>query len=170
MTVAANTFFQKVPHPTDQAVNLLQDNIKRAFAAIGELLSGYVKTEDAVISNPTPSNLAVTATAAANTSATATLPAVPGKYHYITGIVLMRAATAALAGTATLVHTSTNLPGSPAWTVGNAMVAGGTQLDLNFRPGTPLRSSAAGVATTITMPAAGAAVLNRIVVTYYTAP
>jgi hypothetical protein len=114
-----------------------------------------------------PSNLAITAVGAANAAVTATLPGVTGLFHYITNITLMRAATAALAGSAVLTHTTSNLPGSLAWSVGNAMVAGGTQIDLNLSPVTPLRSSAAGTATTITMPAPGAAVLNRINVTYY---
>lgn len=115
-----------------------------------------------------PSTLHITATAAANTIATATLPApAAGLFHYITNIHLMRNATAALAGTATLIHTSTNLPGSPAWSVGNAMVAGGTQLDLDYSPTTPLKSLLAATATTIVMPAAGLAVLNRINVSYY---
>lgn len=74
-----------------------------------------------------PTTSFVTATAAANTLATATLPAAGvGMFHYITSIMLMRSATAVLAGTATIIHTSTNLPGSPAWSVGNAMAAGGT--------------------------------------------
>lgn len=115
-----------------------------------------------------PSNLHITATAAANAIATATLPAAGvGMFHYITNINLMRNATAALAGTATLIHTSTNLPGSPAWSVGNAMIAGGTQIDLDYTPVTPLKSLVANTATTIVMPAAGAAVLNRINVSYY---
>lgn len=115
-----------------------------------------------------PSTLHVTVTAAANTIATATLPAPGvGLFHYITNINLMRNATAALAGTATLIHTSTNLPGTPAWSVGNAMIAGGTQLDLDYRPTTPLKSLVANTATTVVMPAAGAAVLNRINVSYY---
>lgn len=115
-----------------------------------------------------PSTLHVTATAAANTQVTASLPAAgAGLYHYITNINLMRNATAALVGTATLIHTTTNLPGSPAWSVGNAMAIGGTQLDLDYTPTTPLKSLAANTASTVVMPAAGAAVLNRINVTYY---
>lgn len=121
-----------------------------------------------IYARPYPSLLHVTATAAANTITTATLPAAgAGLFHYITNINLMRNATAALAGSATLIHTTTNLPGSPAWSVGNAMNAGGTQLDLNYSPTTPLKSLVANTATTIVMPAAGAAVLNRINVTYY---
>lgn len=114
-----------------------------------------------------PSNLHVTATAAANTNAVATLPLVAGMFHYITNINIVRNATAALAGTATLIHTSTNLPGSPAWSVGNAMAAGGTQEDVNYSPTTPLKSSVAGTNTTITAVAGGAAVLGRVNVSYY---
>lgn len=115
-----------------------------------------------------PSTLHVTATAAADTAATASLAAAgAGLFHYITNINLTRNATAALAGTATLIHTSTNLPGTPAWSVGNAMAAGGTQIDLNYTPATPLKSSVANTATTIVMAAGGAAVLNRVNVSYY---
>ena len=119
-------------------------------------------------SRPTPSTLHVTATAAANTAATLTLPAAGvGLFHYITYMDMMRNATAALAGSATLIHTTTNLPGSPAWSVGNAMAAGGTQRDLEYIPVAPLKSSIANTATTFVMPAAGLAVLNRINVSYY---
>lgn len=115
-----------------------------------------------------PSNLHITATGAANATATATLPAAGvGMFHYITHIHLMRNATAAVAGTATLIHTSTNLPGNTAWSVGNAMAAGGTQEDLNYSPTTPLKSSVANTNTTIVMAAGGAGVLNRINVSYY---
>lgn len=115
-----------------------------------------------------PSNLHVTATAAANTAATATLPAAGvGMFHYITNIHLCRNATAALAGTATLIHTSTNLPGTPAWSVGNAMAAGGTQIDLDYKPTTPLKSLLANTNTTVVMQAPGLAVLNRANVSYY---
>jgi hypothetical protein len=115
-----------------------------------------------------PANLHVTVTAAANTGATITLPAAgAGLFHYITSIELTRNATAALAGTATLVVTSTNLPGNPAWSFGNAMVAGGTQRDLEYRGNNPLKSLVANTNTTIVMPAAGAAVLWRGNCSYY---
>lgn len=121
-----------------------------------------------VYTRPIPSTLWVTVTAAANTAATATLPAAgAGMFHYITSINITRNATAALAGTATIIHTSTNLPGSPAWSVGNAMAAGGTQIDLNFQPASPLKSSVANTNTTIVAAAGGVAVLNRVNVSYY---
>ena len=116
-----------------------------------------------------PTTLAVTATAAANTAATATLNAVAGQFHYITGIEIMRTATALLAGTATLVVTTTNLPGSLAWSTGNAMAAGGSAKDVTLVFDNPLKSSVVNTATTIVMPAPGAAVLWRANVYYYTA-
>jgi hypothetical protein len=114
-----------------------------------------------------PTTLVQSVTAAANTGYTVTLPAVTGLFHYITRISQVRNATAALAGTATLVTTTTNLPGTLAWSVGNAMVAGGTQLDIDEVFTAPLKSSASGTATTIVVPAPGAAVLTRTNVYYY---
>lgn len=115
-----------------------------------------------------PTSLWITATGAAAAAATATLPAAgAGLFHYITHINITRNATAALAGTATIIHTSTNLPGSPAWSVGNAMAAGGTQIDVDINFSAPLKSSVANTNTTIVAAAAGAAVLNRVNVGYY---
>jgi hypothetical protein len=115
-----------------------------------------------------PSVLHISATAAANTAATATLPAPGvGLFHYITHIGITRNATALLAGTATLIHTTTNLPGSMAWSVGNAMAAGGTQVDVVYEPTTPLKSLVANTATTVVAAAAGLAVLGRVNVSYY---
>lgn len=115
----------------------------------------------------TPSNLHVTGTAAANTPVTVTLPAIGGKSHFITSIQLVRVATAAVVGTAALIHTSTNLPGNPAWDAGNAIAVGQAIVDLDYRPTTPLQAFAAGSATTFTMPAGGVGVINRINVSYY---
>jgi hypothetical protein len=115
-----------------------------------------------------PSNLHITATAAANTNAVATLPAAgAGMFHYITHIDITRNATAVLAGSATIIHTTTNLPGSPAWSVSNNMIAGGTQIDVNIDFTQPLKSAVAGTATTVVAAAAGAAVLGRVNVGYY---
>lgn len=140
-----------------------------AYTSGNVVVTGRASIADfAILAKPMPSNLHVTVTAAAAAGATITLPAPgAGLYHYITNIHLMRNATAALVGTATLVITSTNLPGNPAWSVGNAMVAGGTQLDVNYTPTTPLKSSVPNTATTIVMPAAGAAVLWRGNCSYY---
>ena len=128
---------------------------------------------DATLTNHTqrnqPTALAVTVTAAANTAATATLPAVAAQFHYITGIEIMRTSTALLAGTATLVVTTSNLPGGLAWSFGNAMAAGATQRDLFITFPNPIKSSVVNTATTIVLPAPGAAVLWRANVYYYTA-
>jgi hypothetical protein len=117
---------------------------------------------------PIPATLHVTVTAAAAAAATITLPAAgAGMFHYITYLECKRNATAALAGTATLIVTSTNLPGTPAWSNGNAMVAGGDHVDVFINGSNPLKSLVANTATTIVMPAAGAAVLNRGNCSYY---
>lgn len=128
---------------------------------------------DATVTNPLPvspppSNLVVSTSAAANTALTATLPAAgAGLFHYITGIELIRTATAALAGSATYNVTTTNLPGTLAWTLGNLMAAGDTKVE-RMMFSSPLKSSAANTATTIVAPAPGAGVLWRINVYYYT--
>lgn len=115
-------------------------------------------------------DLTVTATAAANTALTLTIPAAgAGLFHYITLLEFTRTATAALAGTATLVVTSTNLPGSEAWSFGNAMTAGGTDYR-QVQHANPKKVSAANTATTIVCPAPGAAVLWRVTAHYYTGP
>ena len=140
-----------------------------AYTSGNVTVTGRASIADQIIqTRAMPTNLWVTATAAANTAATATLPNPgTGMFHYITHIEITRNATAALAGTATIIHTSTNLPGSPAWSVGNAMLAGGTQLDVNYQPANPLKSAVAGTATTIVAAAGGAAVLSRVNVGYY---
>jgi hypothetical protein len=149
--------------------------LRRVRARVSAFTSGTVavaarasRADAIVYARAVPSTLHVTVTAAANTAATITLPAAGvGLFHYITHIHLQRNATAALVGSATLIATTTNLPGNPAWSYGNAMIIGGTQLDLNYAPTTPLKSSLANTATTIVIPAAGAAVLNRGNCSYY---
>lgn len=117
---------------------------------------------------PYPTTSWVTNASTANTSVTVTLPAAgAGLYHYITHLDITRHATALLSGTATLTYTTTNLPGSPAWSFGNAMAAGGTQIDVSADFSSPLKSSVANTATTFVAPAAGAAVLTRINVGYF---
>lgn len=118
-----------------------------------------------------PSPLCVVIIPAANTAGTITLPAVASQFHYITAIEVTRNATAALAGTATLAITTTNLPGGGTWfRVGNAMVAGGTQKDVFLAFTSPLKSSVVNTNTTIVFPAPGAAVLWTATVWYYAAP
>lgn len=116
--------------------------------------------------------LMVTATAAVNTGFTLTLPAAgAGLFHYITSIDIVRAtnATATAAGAA-LTITSTNLPGNPVWTFGNASTAGGTTVLVHSEPNRPLKSSVANTSTTFVTPAAGAGEILRANVQYYTGP
>lgn len=118
-----------------------------------------------------PSVLAVAINPAANTAGTITLPAVASQFHYITHITIKRQATAALAGTAVLAITTTNLPtGGTLTRVGNAMVAGGTQSDLDAEYNSPIKSSVVNTASTVVFPAPGAAVTWSAIVHYYTAP
>jgi len=114
-----------------------------------------------------PSNLHITAVASAAT-ATATLPAAgAGMFHYITNINIARATTAAVVGSALLTHTSTNLPGTPAWTAGNAIAIGQSIIDLDYTPTTPLKSLVANTNTTIVAANSGAGVSGRVNVSYY---
>ena len=163
----------------DPSLDRLISDIATAFKRIEKLAGvplGYVPLGPDGLIDPafigddvTQSTLMATATAAANAAATATLPAVPGKTHVITAIQLVRAANAAVIGSAVLVTTSTNLPGNPSWSAGNLIAAGQTIVDLDWEPKFPLRAAAASTATTIVMPAAGAGVINRINVSYYLA-
>lgn len=104
---------------------------------------------------------------AANASATLTIPSGgSGKYIYITHLRIVRVATGALAGTAALNISTTNL-GGRTWTVGNAMAAGGTQIDMDADFTTPLRGAVSNTACTIVMPAAGANVSWFAAADYY---
>jgi hypothetical protein len=115
-----------------------------------------------------PANLWITAVGAANAAVTLTIPAAgAGLFHYITGAWIGRAGAAALAGTAVLTITTTNWPGTAAFSVGNASPAGGTQRDIELVLSNPIKSLVANTATTIVMPVPGAGVLWRANVSYY---
>jgi hypothetical protein len=112
-----------------------------------------------------------TNTGAANAAVTLTIPAPPaGQFIYVTRILIARVATAALAGSAVIVVTTTNLPGALAFSMGNAMTAGGTDKAVDETYDMPIKASAAATAVTIVAPAPGAAVLWRITAYYYYAP
>lgn len=116
------------------------------------------------------SDLVVTTISTANASVTLTLPApATGYYHYITSIDVTRVNDSAVdvAGTALLTHTTTNLPGSLAYSTGNLIAAGSRITDVRIDFKFPLKSSVAATATTIVAPAAGANVKTRITVIYY---
>jgi hypothetical protein len=142
-----------------------------AYTSGNIAVAGRATQSDFIITTGSLPVLSASVTAAAAAAATLTLAAPgAGLRHYLTGIEITRNATAALAGTATLVVTTTNLPGTLAWSVGNAMAAGGTQVDVSRDFTQPLQSSAQNTATTIVAPVPGAAVLWRINAYYYIAP
>ncbi len=115
----------------------------------------------------TPSSLAVTATGAAGAAVTLTIPAATGLFHYLTLLEIVRYATAAITGTATpVVVTTTNLPCTPAFTFATAAAVGTADVR-SYVSGTPLRSAAAGTATTIVCPAI-ASVIWRVNAVYFT--
>lgn len=116
-----------------------------------------------------PTSLGITALSGANAAVTATLPAVASQFHYITSLRIMRTCTAAITGTAALAVTTTNLPGTMAWTTGNACAVGSTNEVLSHDFASPVRSSVVNTNTTIVCPALGAAGICRITVHYYTA-
>lgn len=121
----------------------------------------------AIIAQPQPALLHVTATATTAT-ATASLPAVAGMYHYITSIEVTHSCSVAVTGSAVENITTTNLPGSPAWTRGNALLVGQTIRDVNYEPSAPIKSLVANTATTVVCPAnAAATTTSRINVSYY---
>lgn len=117
-----------------------------------------------------PSTLVISTTAAVNTALTASLPAVAGQFHYITSIQITKLyAVVGVASGAGIIVTSTNLPGSPAFTTEQLASAAGTAtrvVDLNLT-GNPLKSSVANTATTIVCPQQ-LQTIWRINVTYYT--
>ena len=100
-----------------------------------------------------PSTLSVTVTAAAAAAATLTLPAVAGLYHYVTRIIVQRFAAALLTAAATpVLVTTTNLPGTRVLSFPAEAAAQGTMYTEEISPAQPLKSSAAGGATTVVMP------------------
>ena len=110
----------------------------------------------------------VSGVSAANTAVTLTLPAAgAGLFHYITHLDITRATSLAVAGSATLTHTSTNLPGSPQWSVGNALAIGAHAPDVRIDLSFPMHSSVANTATTIVAPAGGLGVITGINVAYF---
>lgn len=118
------------------------------------------------------STLCVTGTAAVNTALTVTLPApAAGLFHYITSIQVQKlyAVVGVAAGTGVII-TTTNLPGTPAFTTEQLASAAGTVATVvNLTPTTPLKSAVAATATTIVAPVQ-LQTIWRINVTYYTAP
>jgi hypothetical protein len=122
----------------------------------------------AVPVNLSGASLGVTATGAAAGAVTATLPAPGvGLFHYISHIEMTMYATVARTGAAApIVVTSTNLPGSNAWTFPTAQAVG-IQNTIIIEPEAPIKSSVANTATTIVCPGT-ASVIWRVNVFYRT--
>lgn len=112
-----------------------------------------------------------TATGAAGAAVTLTISATgAGTYLYIKRIEILRSGGSTdETGNAALVITTTNLPGSLAWTVGNGLTAGATQADVicNFNGDYALKSSTANTNTTIVCPDPGTYPIWRINVYYF---
>lgn len=126
-------------------------------------------TEATLATVAKPSVLAATQTGASGAAVTLTLAAVGGQFHYITHIrIQLYAAAARTGGAAPVVVTSTNLPGSLAYTFETAQAIGTSVERVTELSGNPLKSSAAGVATTIVCPVASGGIW-RVTAHYYAA-
>jgi hypothetical protein len=114
------------------------------------------QSDFAIYSRPIPSILHVTAVAAVNTALTATLPAVVGQFHYITSISLRKLYNViGVAAGAGVTITTTNLPGTPAYTTEQLASAAGSVAHIidDSYAGNPLKSLTANTATTFVAPA-----------------
>lgn len=109
----------------------------------------------------------ISAKGTAGSALTVTIPAptYSGGYIYITGISIWRSSAAAVAGTAVLDLTTTNLR-SLEWLVGNAIAAGQTIKDVEMQVTFPFRSTSAGTPVTFVLPAAGTGVQWSVNVMY----
>lgn len=150
--------------------NDLEANLTSAdldYGAIALDTSGRVRTREI-------SNLIATTISGANATVTLTIAAAGvGLFHYITSleIINVNPTAAAIVGSAvTLGYTSTNIPGSPAWTAGNALAAGVEKVVERITYPGGIKTTTANTATTIVAPAIGAGGLCRIIATYYIAP
>ena len=117
-----------------------------------------------------PSTLCVTGTATSGTGVTITLPNVAGQFHYITAIEITKYFTAANAASATpLVITTTNLPGSLAYSFGQPLGTVGTT-DVRFQSfSSPIKSSVVNTTSTIVCPGT-VGIIWRATAWYLTAP
>ena len=119
---------------------------------------------------PKAADQSATITAAAGSAATLTLPAVTGLFHYITRMIIQRHTSALLIAAATpIVVTTTNMPGSKAFSFPADAATQGTVAQEILEPSNPMRSSASGTATTVVMPAI-TSVIWRATADYYLAP
>ena len=149
----------------DLDVDLVNANLK--YSALATDRAGRQKVREA------PQQIATTLSAA-NATVTLTIAAAgAGLFHYITSveIVNVNPTATAIAGSAvTLAYTTTNIPGAPAWTAGNALAAGAEKVVERVSYPGGIKTTTAATATTFVAPAIGAGGLCRIMVTYYIAP
>lgn len=120
------------------------------------------------------STLYATTISTANAGVTLTIAAAgAGLFHYITSVEItnVNPTAAAIAGSAvTLSYTTTNIPGAPVWTAGNALAAGAEKVVEKIVFYGAVKTTTANTATTFVAPAIGAGGVCRISVTYYIAP
>lgn len=112
------------------------------------------QSDYAILATPAPAPFCVTATGATGAAVTLTIPANPaGLFHLFTRIHIKRFFSAAglAAATPTLV-TTTNLPGTLAFSFGTAGAIGTTNEEV-LQPSSPIKSVTAATATTIVCPA-----------------
>jgi hypothetical protein len=114
-----------------------------------------------------PSAGAVSATAAAGSAATCTVPAAgSGLSNYITALSIEVVASATVSGTAPNIVTSTGITGTPSFNMAGALAAGAIDRYVITFP-SPLKGSAANTAVVFTSPAV-TSLLFRITAYYYT--
>ena len=160
------------------AVGVFQVEIRTGAKRIKLLMTAYTSGtaivamtanvgNEIVYVKPLPSNLHVTNTGASGAAVTVTLPAVTGLFHYITAIKMEKFAVALLtAGATPIIVTTTNLPGSRAYSIDASAQAAGTIIKDREQFSPPIKSSAAGTATTIVAPVVTSGIW-RISVDYY---
>lgn len=148
-----------------------------AFTSGSAVVTGRASDSDyAIIAQPQPSLLNVSVAPAAGATATITIPAAAGLFHYLTALQVTAALNPATAtvGAAPAFITTTNLPGTPAWVCplpgnGAASVGGfaahATLVNITWDQ--PLRSSVVNTNTTIVIPAHGAGTTIRANAQYY---
>lgn len=97
----------------------------------------------------------LTATAAAGSAVTLTIPAPPaGQFHFIWVLQITKTAAALLtAGAVPVTVTTTNIPGTPSFDFDAAADAQGTSVPMTLQPVAPIKSILAATATTIVCPA-----------------
>jgi hypothetical protein len=138
-------------------------------AAAASLAAGMCFLDDSLQGKVTPLLATTTGASGAATTLTIASPGA-GLRHYLTYLSIVRSATALLTASATpTVVTTTNLPGSLAFTFGADAAAQGVDKIIREDFAYPLASSAQSASTTIVCPAT-TGVIWRVTAGYYVAP